>query len=119
MGHERRRRPLRTLVERHHAFVGARCGGWGCASDVDDAVQKVYLVASRKLETIEPTKDRAFLLGIAARIAANERRAQRRAREDVEPSTVERTTTSAPGPDDPRAGARAVLDELLTRCRSS
>ena len=107
---------LRGLVERHHAFVWRtlrRLGVREC--DVDDAVQKVYLVASRKLDAIAPNMERAFLFGVASRVASNERRARRRALEDAAPTPLERAMATTPGPHEVREErrARAVLDDLL------
>jgi RNA polymerase sigma-70 factor, ECF subfamily len=42
---------------------------------VDDATQEVFVVATRKLDAIEPGKEQQFLYGIALRVAANARRA--------------------------------------------
>lgn len=52
---------------------------------VDDAAQQVFLVASERLASIEPAKERAFLAGVATRTAANARRLQARRREEPEP----------------------------------
>src|SRR5262245_31001297 len=43
---------------------------------VDDAAQEVFLVASRKLDTIEEGQERRYLYGVALRVAANARRAR-------------------------------------------
>src|SRR5690349_5855737 len=43
-------------------------------SAAEDLAQQVFVVASSKLEGIEPHAERAFLLGTAARLAANHRR---------------------------------------------
>jgi RNA polymerase sigma-70 factor (ECF subfamily) len=42
---------------------------------VDDATQEVFVIATRKLESIEPGKEKRFLYGTALRVAANARRA--------------------------------------------
>jgi RNA polymerase sigma-70 factor (ECF subfamily) len=41
----------------------------------DDAAQEVFLVASRKLDRIEPGRERSFLYGTALRVASDTRRA--------------------------------------------
>jgi RNA polymerase sigma-70 factor (ECF subfamily) len=48
---------------------------------VDDAAQQVFLIASRKLDVIEADRERAYLLGIAVRVASDARRSLRRRRE--------------------------------------
>ncbi len=52
-------------------------------SDVEDAVQEVVVVLARRLDDIEPGKERAFALGTAARVASEFRRRERRRREDL------------------------------------
>ena len=47
---------------------------------VDDAAQEVFVVASRKLESIELGKETAFLFGTAIRVASDARRAVLRRR---------------------------------------
>lgn len=57
--------------------LGARNG------DIEDLVQEVLVVLARRLEDIEPGKERAFALATAARIASEFRRRERRRREDL------------------------------------
>lgn len=73
---------IQRLVEAYHRFVWcslARLGVDEC--DVDDASQQVFWVAARRLERIEPDKERAFLFGTAVRVASDYRRAKRRRKE--------------------------------------
>jgi RNA polymerase sigma-70 factor, ECF subfamily len=51
------------------------------AAGVDDGVQQVFLVASRRLDEIEEGGERRYLLGVAVRVASDTRRAIRRRRE--------------------------------------
>ncbi len=48
---------------------------------VDDAAQQVFLVASRRLDEIRADGERAYLMGVALRVASDARRALRRLRE--------------------------------------
>ncbi len=48
------------------------------ASMVDDAVQEVFCVASRRLEHIERGKERPYLIGVALRVSSQFRRSERR-----------------------------------------
>ncbi len=45
---------------------------------VDDATQRVFMVAASKLDIIEPRGERAYLLGIAVRVASELRRTHAR-----------------------------------------
>ena len=80
-------------------------------TDVDDAVQKVFLVASRKLSSLPDGRERAFLFSTAVRIAANERRAERRKRSDG-PEPLDGLVCSEPSPEQ-AAHDRALLDRIL------
>jgi RNA polymerase sigma-70 factor (ECF subfamily) len=51
--------------------------------DVDDVVQEVMLVVVRRLDDIEVDRERAFVLGATARVAANWRRGRRRRPEEL------------------------------------
>jgi len=51
--------------------------------DVDDVVQEVMLVVLRRLGDIDAERERAFVLGATARVAANWRRGRRRRPEEL------------------------------------
>lgn len=83
-------------------------------SVVDDAAQQVFLVASNRLHSIDETREPAFLLGTAVRVAANARRREVRRREDVDTEALSRTGQV----DDPESllewkQRREKLDEWL------
>ena len=59
-------------------------------ADADDAVQEVFVVAARRLGDIENGRERAFLFGIAARVASTRRRTLRRRPEDGELGLIEK-----------------------------
>lgn len=52
-------------------------------ADMEDAVQDVLVVVLRRLDDIQPDKERAFVVAVAAGIAANRRRRERRHPEDA------------------------------------
>jgi RNA polymerase sigma-70 factor (ECF subfamily) len=52
-------------------------------ADMEDAVQDVLMVVLRRLEDIRPGKERAFVVAVAAGVAANRRRRERRHPEDT------------------------------------
>lgn len=97
--HERR---LRDLVLSEGDFVTRslrNLGVWG--GELDDCVQKVFLVAARRLTDIEPGKERAFLFACAQNTAAHFRRSLARKREVSDELLAEKAS-----PD--------VLPDLLT-----
>lgn len=106
---------LRALVETHYEFVWRSLRRLGLREgDADDAAQKVFLVASRKLSSIRPESERAFLYQTALRVAADSRRTERR-RNEAEPPDAESFVDPAPGPDDlvDLRRARQCLDDIL------
>jgi RNA polymerase sigma-70 factor (ECF subfamily) len=76
----------RALVDAHFLFVWRLLRRLDVPeSDVDDAVQRVFIVASRKLDSIPEASERSFLFGTALRVASSFRRtAQRRGEVDNE-----------------------------------
>jgi RNA polymerase sigma-70 factor (ECF subfamily) len=105
---------VRALVTEHFGFVWRSLVRLGLSrADADDALQQVFLVASRRIDSIEPGAERAFLFGTALRTASRVRRTHARRRETI--SDVLEPVDAAPGPEEQldRARARAVLDEVL------
>jgi len=106
---------LRAIVDEHYEFVWRSLRRLGVRPpDTDDAAQQVFIIVARKVESIEPGKERQFLFGTLMRVAANARRARAKLREVPEDEasdgpivlpTVEARLD--------RAQARAVLDEIL------
>src|SRR5262245_52866877 len=63
---------LRQLVVDHLEFVWRALRRLGVLpGDVDDAAQRVFLVANEKLALIESGRERAFLVGVAVRVASH------------------------------------------------
>jgi RNA polymerase sigma-70 factor (ECF subfamily) len=67
---------LRHLVEEHYDFIWRLLARLGVASpEVDDAAQQVFMVlVSREQLSIKPGSERAFLYGVALRVAKEFRR---------------------------------------------
>jgi RNA polymerase sigma-70 factor (ECF subfamily) len=106
---------LRALVEAHYDFVWRSLRRLGVPEgDVDDAAQKVFLTASRKLASIRRGAERSFLFQTAYRVASDSRRTLRRRREVPE---VEDRETLDEGPSGEELldlrRARQQLDEIL------
>jgi RNA polymerase sigma-70 factor, ECF subfamily len=84
---------LRVSVRSHLARVWRVLRRNGVpAADVDDAVQKVFLVLSRKAHAVEPGRELPFLLRTAVFVASEPRRTQCRRRESKESSFDERSS---------------------------
>jgi RNA polymerase sigma-70 factor (ECF subfamily) len=75
-------RRLEAALLGHFGLVWRTLRGLGVdQSTVDDAVQEVFVVLSRRIDEVAPGKERAFLVQAAIRVASNCRRRQRRRRE--------------------------------------
>jgi len=104
-----------ALLNAHFAFIWRVFRRFGLESaDADDATQRVFMIASTKLEHIEAGRERAFLYGIAVRVRSHALRAHRRRRE-VLVDVIEASPAPGPAPDVQieLAEARLLLDELL------
>ena len=109
---------LRSVVEDHYDFVWRSLRRLGVPqADVDDAAQRVLLVASARLADIVVGKERAFLFATATHEAAHARRTHARRREDGDDALA---ALEADGPDGASTDeaidqlrARAMLDRLL------
>lgn len=106
---------LRALVDEHFDFIWRSLQRMGVpAMDLQDCVQQVFLVASRKLPSIAEGSERSFLIGTAIRVAADARRTVERRREIPEEDTAE---PSCPGPQPDEIAdqrrLRAMLDDVL------
>jgi RNA polymerase sigma-70 factor (ECF subfamily) len=111
-----REQRLRALVDDHFDFIWRSLRRLGVpARDADDGAQRVFVVASRRVDDIEVGKERAFLFSTAYRVARDMHRSKARhpeaplGEEDVLPD-------SAPNPEQlsDRKQARALLDDVLS-----
>lgn len=105
---------LRALVDQHHAFVWRSLRRLGVPTDdVDDAVQKVFLVVAKKLANEAPQHEKAYLFAVAYRVASDARRSVKRRREVATELPI--TVDEGPTPEEAmrRSQARAVLDTIL------
>jgi RNA polymerase sigma-70 factor (ECF subfamily) len=66
---------VRAMFEMHFDFIWRSLRRFGLSDDrADDAAQQVFVVASRKLTSIQPGSERSFLIGTAMRVASDVRR---------------------------------------------
>lgn len=106
---------IRGLVDAHFSRIWGLLKRLGVPPALlDDATQQVFIVALKKLEGIEPDRERQYLQGIAVRVASDQRRAEKRRgeREEAAPAA-----DPPPQPDEllERARARAMLDQVLEK----
>jgi RNA polymerase sigma-70 factor (ECF subfamily) len=106
------------LVRAHQEFVNRSVRRLGVPEAIaDDVAQNVFLTASRKLDTVAPSHERAFLFGIATRMASDVRRSRQRnfqrfGHGDWDPETA---TCPSGSPEEllARKQQRELLDEVL------
>jgi RNA polymerase sigma-70 factor (ECF subfamily) len=109
---------LRRLVDQHFDFVWRSMRRLGVPqAGVDDATQQVFWTASRKLDAIVPGREKAFLFGVAVRIASDARRVANRQRQRERSGSSELELFSHPDPSADelvdRKRMRALLDDFL------
>ncbi len=104
--------PVQGLVREHLPHVYRLLRHLGVpTSDVDDAIQQVFWVLSRKLARVSPGSERAFLSSTAVRIASRWRRTHRRRKETGQDESL--SQRPAPGPSPERQLQRAEAERLL------
>ncbi|HSO35034.1 MAG TPA: sigma-70 family RNA polymerase sigma factor [Labilithrix sp.] len=84
-------------------------------ADADDAAQRVFVVASRRLDTMEQGHEGRYLYGIAVRVASELRRRAPSRRELMDDATLATIADDAPGPEEVllENEARDALDAAL------
>jgi RNA polymerase sigma-70 factor (ECF subfamily) len=111
-----RDRTLRTWVDRHLDFVARVLRNAGTpAAEVDDAVQRTFIVAARRFADVIPGSERGFLLRIALNEAAHARRSAARRREVPASELPERIDLSTPELLTNLKRQRKVLERILDR----
>lgn len=110
------RERVRQLIDEHYAFIWRLLARLGIrADDVDDATQQVFMVLlTRERLAIKPGSERAFLFGIAVRVAREQRRRNKKAENH---SDVDFDSMAHPGLDlealADQQRARELLDRLV------
>ena len=104
-----RRARFEALFERHHAAVRGYVVRRAAGVVVEDVVADTFLVAWRRLEDV-PDLALPWLLGVARRVLADQRRTARRRRSLSERL---RREASTPGPWSPPVGLSAELIDAL------
>jgi len=104
----------RAFVLRHHGFVTRALWSRACPRGaLDDAVQQVFLVALK--ERTEIRDERAFLFGIAVRVAREMIRAAQRHAPPSQPMEDDVRASSDPHPEQllEKKRAQALLEQAL------
>jgi RNA polymerase sigma-70 factor, ECF subfamily len=92
-----RDRTLRRWVDSHGELVARVLRHAGTpAAEVDDAVQRTFIIAARRFEAVRPGSERGFLLQIALNVAAHARRSAARRREVPASELPERVDADTP-----------------------
>jgi RNA polymerase sigma-70 factor (ECF subfamily) len=103
------------MVVEHFQFVWRTLRRLVPAEAVDDGVQRVFMVASRKVDLIAPGSERAFLFKTALWVAQLIRRTRARRRETLGAEDLGHVRDPAPLPDEAADWSlrRRLLDEVL------
>jgi RNA polymerase sigma-70 factor (ECF subfamily) len=109
---------IKQLFDVHFAHVWRLLRRFGVReAELDDAVQEVFRVVARRLADVRAGSERAFLYGVALRVASNLAR-----RESLRPpmtglDSVPELGDGRPSPEQQieQHQARALLDEVLER----
>ena len=107
---------LTRMLQLHFQPIWRALRRLGVGVDLaDDAAQEVFMVAARKLQSIEPSGERRFLYGVALRVAANHRRARAANRGEHDDLALLEAPSLAPLADEilEEKRLRAVLDQIL------
>ena len=115
---------LRSLVVDQFDFVWRNLRRLGVREgDVDDAAQRVFLIAAEKIDRVIAGNERSFLFGVTLRVASHARRGYGRLRE-AEPDALALLRDGSPTPEEAiddrqaRGIADALLDEMPLELRS-
>ncbi len=107
---------LRSMVDLHFDFIWRSLRRLGVPLDaVDDATQRVFLVAAKNIDAIAAPREKSYLFGSALRVAADFRRVRARVREVAAVEALESAPDPSPAADEllDQKRAREILDTLL------
>jgi RNA polymerase sigma-70 factor (ECF subfamily) len=106
---------VEAFVREHYAFVWRVLRRYGLApADADDGAQKVFLVATQRVDDIACGSERAFLFRTARHVASKAHRTLERRRDAPGYGPTDPSST-LPAPDDllDQRRARDLLDRIL------
>ena len=103
-------------METHFDFVWRSLRALGVPStSADDAAQRVFIIASEKLEAITAGSEKAFLFSTVRGVAANARRSQQRRRESFDEIALLQSPDQAHDPEQALIDkeAKNLLEQVL------
>ena len=106
---------IRELVDAHYRFIWRLLGRLGVRdADLDDTVQQVFMVLTQRTELeIALGSERAFLFGVALKVARTYKRTLSRRRESSAPPPELIDLSLSPEALTEQHRARLLLDEIL------
>jgi RNA polymerase sigma-70 factor (ECF subfamily) len=112
---------LTEIVGNHGSFIARTLRNLGVTGgELDDCVQKVFIVAARRIGDIELGKEKAFLFRCAQNTAAHYRRSLARKREVSDDDLAERFDPELqPDVISERKRHRKLLDQVLAKMDDS
>jgi RNA polymerase sigma-70 factor (ECF subfamily) len=110
---------MRGLVELHVRYVARVLRSAGTPpSEVDDEVQRTFMIAAGRLAQIEAGKEKSFLFGIALNVAAHVRRGFARRRAFLRNQKPEGVEAETPEHLLDRKRMRDLIDRVLGQMQS-
>ncbi len=111
----KRRGRAQALVRQYMDFVWRSLRQLGVEErDCDDGCQRVWLVVARKVEEIDPAKERSYIFSVVVRVASEMRRSARRhCHEELDELQTEARGEGNPEQFCERQRARRLLEDLL------
>jgi RNA polymerase sigma-70 factor (ECF subfamily) len=108
---------LRGIVDNYIDFVARVLRNAGApAAEIDDDVQRTFIIAARKLDDVRPEAEKSFILRIALNVAAHARRTIARRREvPGDPALEIADGGASPEQLADRKQVRQMLDRILDR----
>ena len=106
---------MRAIVDQNLQFVARTLRNAGVPpSDIDDEVQRTFIIVAERLDRVQPGAERSFLFQVAHNVAAHARRALAR-RRDIPSETVPERAETLATPENltSRMQTRKLLDTIV------
>jgi RNA polymerase sigma-70 factor (ECF subfamily) len=114
MGASEQQARLRWMIDQYLELVARILRNAGCPeTEIDDDVQRTFIIAANRIDDVRPGAERSFLLQIALRVAAHARRSAARRREVLSEDGPEIISLATPEELTDQKRARQLLDQVL------